>query len=175
MKTTKIITGLLALLGFTSCNLYDPPVMYGMPHADYDVKCRVTDADEKPIEGIKVSAIWHDYQYAVALDPTDEPAYTDALNIGRTNADGEYLFLDMSRIGWGRGTLEVTVEDTDGEANGGDFATQTTETEFTSSDFVGGDSSWYVGKVTKTIDFTLEPKPAPDPTPTPTPDPENPE
>ena len=46
---------LLPVLGFAGCgNPGDSPDLYGTPTSDYQFKGRVTDADGKPVEGIKV-------------------------------------------------------------------------------------------------------------------------
>ena len=46
---------LLPVLGFAGCgNPGDSPDLYGSPTSDYQFKGRVTDADGKPVEGIKV-------------------------------------------------------------------------------------------------------------------------
>lgn len=46
---------LLPVLGFVGCgNPGDSPDLYGTPTSDYQFKGRVTDADGKPVEGIKV-------------------------------------------------------------------------------------------------------------------------
>lgn len=45
---------LLPVLGFAGCgNPGDSPDLYGSPTSDYQFKGRVTDADGKPVEGIK--------------------------------------------------------------------------------------------------------------------------
>ena len=46
---------LLPVLGFAGCgNPGDSPDLYGTPTSDYQFKGRVTDADGKPVEDIKV-------------------------------------------------------------------------------------------------------------------------
>jgi putative lipoprotein (rSAM/lipoprotein system) len=151
MKLTKIITGLLALLGFAGCDGSDPwgggRVEYGTPHASFEIKGRVTDEAGKPIEDIKVivqDAEWGDPEYPAGVGITDAGGYY--------NIDGSWF---------GDDTLAISVEDIDGDKNGGEFAPETLEINIEDENYVGGES-WNRGKVTKTADFELELKPQED-------------
>jgi putative lipoprotein (rSAM/lipoprotein system) len=149
VKLTKIITGLLALLGFAGCGDDgddgggggDGRMEYGTPYASFDIKGKVTDEAGDPVEDIKV----------VIRDANiSDPEYS--LAVGITDARGYYSIGG----GWfGDDTLTVSVEDIDGDKNGGEFASETVELEIEEEDYVGGDD-WDRGKVTKTADFELE-------------------
>ena len=52
--TQWLLTTVIALLGFSSCDPLDHPVMYGSPTADYKAEGVVTDEDGNPIEGIQI-------------------------------------------------------------------------------------------------------------------------
>ncbi len=150
MKTTKIITGLLTLLGFSatqvSCIMYGPPAdEYGSPRADFELKGKVVNEAGAPIEGIEVSAKWQIYDFY--------PTHTTT-----TDSNGEYLIEDPDAW-FGTTKLTITAEDVDGEENGGEFATEDSEIEVKPEDYVGGDGRWYDGKATKTANFTLTLKP----------------
>lgn len=139
MKTrNKIISGLLVLLGFSGCEFIGDDiepgpdwVMYGPgPVSGYTVKGKVTDADEKPIEGIRV-----------VIRPTDPEAlpgyvndtiYTDADGIYRSRSD-----IDIVIPG-----LTAAAADVDGPANGGEFLAA--ESEITIEDYKGKDSDGFV-------------------------------
>ncbi len=144
---SKIITGLLVLLGFgvtqVSCIMYGSPQSdeYGSPHADFEIKGRVTDVEGDPVGDIKivVSDLDADFQQVELAE-------------GTTDANGDYVVTG----GWYGGlSLMVTATDIDGEANGGEFPSRMQGVEIEKYDYVGGDDSWYLGKVTKTADFIL--------------------
>ena len=143
MKPSKIISGLLTLLGFSVATV-GCGAMYGSPHADFEINGRVVDEAGNPVEDIKViiqDEEWGDPEYPLA--------------VGITDADGRY---DIDGGWFGDDNLTVAVEDIDGDDNGGEFAAQEKEIKIEKGDYVGGDD-WYRGKVTKTVDFELELQP----------------
>lgn len=131
----KLWAGLFLLFGFTLTDCQKD--MYGSPHADFEVKGKVTDEAGTPVEGIRVS-----------VKPAEGGDYPSMSS--QTGAAGEYqmserrwMYLDIS--------LNVIAEDIDGEANGGEFATQIIPIELKKSDFTGGDGDWCNGKAKKTL------------------------
>ena len=151
MKTGRIIVWLMGLLGFgvtqVSCIMYGPPAPaeYGMPHANFEVKGRVVDEDGDPIRDIKI----------VVTDAGNGGHEGSEVGVGLTDSRGSYT---VSGSWFGHSPLTVSVEDIDGEENGGEFAEKEQVFNLKPSDYVGGDG-WYEGKVTKTADFTLTLKP----------------
>ena len=93
----------------------------------------------RPIKGIEVRSN--------AYLPTPEAT---------TAADGTY---DLSGKGVGN-TARVTLTDTDGPANGGDFAAKTVDIEFTEAERTAkGDGDWDQGAFAKSgVDIALEEK-----------------
>lgn len=93
--TQRIITALLALLGFSAgCGREE----YGCPYADFHISGRVVDPEGNPIPQIKISA--SQYRYTTFSD--SEGNFTIEDN-------------DISR------PQRVYLSDIDGEQNGGEF------------------------------------------------------
>lgn len=137
----RFLYALLGLLGFASCGS-SALDMYGTPTADFTIKGKVTDAEGNPIKDI-----------AVSLE-TDSGTVMQSTT---TAADGTFAtnkmndFLLFSSI--------VTFTDTDGEANGGDFATYEVEVEeLPKTKVKEGDGAWYQGEYEFTADVKLTKK-----------------
>lgn len=144
----KIITGLLAMLGFSSCDPFGSPDMYGSPpapeygapYADFVLKGGVTDDAGKPIEGIQV-----------VLKPfVEHNHFNDTV---KTDVAGKYI-VSKDRGYMLTGTMSVIAEDIDGEENG-EFKKQVQTFDMKQSDYAGSDG-WYVGHAEKTVNFVLE-------------------
>ncbi len=80
---------------------------YGTPHADFEIKGRVTDVSGTPIKGI-----------AVTVDET-YPA-----DSAFTAADGTYILRGGM---FPQKTITIAFDDIDGELNGGKFSKETLE------------------------------------------------
>ena len=138
----KFLLMAASLLGFaTACNNSEDqrqPVMYGTPYNNYKVKGKVTDKDGNPIKGIEVRSN--------AYRPKPEAA---------TAADGTYELTGKGIFN----TAQITFTDTDGPANGGDFATKTVDIEFTEAERTAKGEGWDQGSFAKSgVDATLDEK-----------------
>lgn len=137
----KLLLAAAALLGFaTACNDQENSrtVMYGTPYNNYKIKGKVTDKAGQPIKGIEVRSN--------AALPTPEAT---------TAADGTY---DLAGQGIGN-MARVTFTDTDGPANGGDFAEKTVDIKFTEAERTAQGEGWDRGSFAKSgVDETLEEK-----------------
>jgi len=150
----KIIVAILGLISLlTGCILVNPPVEYGVPHADYEIKGIVTDSiTSTPLQHVKVTIT--QTQTHVMKDST--VTYTDTLAVKETDSAGKYD-VQFQTFPLEVMTFKVKAEDIDGAANGGDFTSQQKDAQFTNSDLSGG-KSWYTGKAVKTIDIKLKKK-----------------
>ena len=155
-----VLTALLSMLGF-SCSLDEPdeygstPVEYGAPHADYILKGTVTDEAGTPVQGIKTSLkeVYKDEVHIYGMDSI------------QTNSSGNYQFtyrLGSDFYGKPHETgehIKLIVEDIDGEANGGEFLSDTLDIDYNKAVKVGeGDNHWYAGKYEVTTDVKLKKK-----------------
>ena len=127
----KIILMLLTLFGVSNCDriIDNAALAYGMPHADFTIKGKITDEDEKPIENIKI---------AIERDTTISDS------VGNYSITITDMFDDK---------LLVSYIDDDNE--NGNFATRDSNIDMTNIKFKGGDGDWYDGAATETINIIL--------------------
>ena len=149
-----VLTALLSMLGF-SCSLDEPdengstPVEYGAPHADYILKGTVTDETGTPVQGIKTSLkeVYKDEGHIYGMDSI------------QTNPSGNYQFTYRLGSDFYGEHIKLIVEDIDGEANGGEFLSDTLDIDYNKAVKVGeGDNHWYAGKYEVTTDVKLKKK-----------------
>ena len=132
---------LLPVLGFAGCgNPGDSPDLYGSPTSDYQFKGRVTDADGKPVEGIKVVS---------GIVEGDNEIHEDSVT---TDADGHFVTNRKSTtsIEWQvRDNMRIlTFEDTEN----GIFANDTVRSaDMTVRQLQKGDGAWYSGSFEVTV------------------------
>ncbi len=151
MKTNRIIAALLALLGFSGCK--GPAgdddggevLMYGPMRVGFVVKGTVTDADENPLENIRVVLKIRD-------DETDETLYGARVyrDTVYTDEKGEFRIRPRPRVvlPW-----SLIASDIDGAENGGDFESRSEEF------YVNKNMDYEAGDLVKKVDFTLTVKP----------------
>lgn len=148
-----ILTALLTMLGY-GCSSEEPMDMYGViaeygaPSADYIIKGTVTDEAGTPVQGIKtvVKEMPEGYsEYAYSIDST------------LTDAAGKYQM--KTNIYFGTQGKKLVVQDIDGEANGGEFLSDTIDISKLEAKKVGeGDGHWYDGKFEIQADVKLKKK-----------------
>lgn len=146
---SKILLALLSMLGFSSCFPFwdrdggksgddgDEVAMYGVIRSEYIVKGAVRDADNEPVEGIKVY-----FKFISAPEVVVGPAST--LTDGRFVSNPFYLRT---------AGIKVTAVDEDGPDNGGEF--QTAEKIISPDDAnwqLSEEDYWYTE-----VEFMLEP------------------
>lgn len=135
-----VLTALLSILGY-SCSLdepeeYGPYIMeYGSPSADFIVKGIVTDETGNPIHGIK-TLLKQSWQ-------TDEGPHVFGIDSIQTSESGNY---QLKSNGIPAGQTKLIVEDIDGEANGGEFMSDTLDIDYDKAvKTKDGDGRWYNG------------------------------
>lgn len=144
----KLLYLLLGLLGFSACSegensnktrddIDNIPCMYGTPTVEFTIKGKVTDSAGVPIKGIVVSS--------------DRNSDLSAV----TGEDGSFTTNKVRAINI-YGTLTFT--DTDGDANGGDFATKDVSVENLPTVKIKDGEGWYNGEYEVTADVKLTKK-----------------
>ena len=144
-----VLSVLLSVLGFSSCSKDDYPCEYGSPNADYVIGGIVTDEEGNEINGILVSA--EEYQ-----DFNDGRCWYN-LASKKTAYYGEYhlYYQDFP----GSKYTKLIVQDVDGEANGGEFASDTLDIDYESAEQIKkGDGNWYEGTFRITQNIQLKKK-----------------
>lgn len=141
-----VLTALLTMLGY-GCSSTDENrdvdvEEYGCPYADYVVQGSVTDEAGNPIQGINVKA-----PYGSDLD-------SQFNQIVQTDAKGNFTLKEFSSM---RGN-DMIVEDIDGEANGGEFLSDTIQVETLPMTQTEKGKGWYGGKFDVKADIKLKKK-----------------
>jgi hypothetical protein len=135
----KIIVFLLSVIGISATSCIT--AMYGTPEAEFELKGKVTDTLNNPIENIQIDIQLNDN-------------YADRTS---SNAKGNYELINHFSP-HDNASITIKVEDIDGEENGGEFATQIISIPIKDSDYVKDKRKkdfWYNGKVSKEINFKL--------------------
>jgi hypothetical protein len=143
-----LLSTLLTMLGFGSCTSvgedeYGTPVEeYGAPSVEYLVSGTITDEAGTPLQGIQVTA-----PYGSIFD-------SQSGQIVQTDAAGGFALKEFSSM---RGR-NVIIEDVDGEANGGEFLSDTLNVEELPKTQIAKGEGWYVGKFEVTANVKLKKK-----------------
>ena len=122
--------------------MYGTIVEYGCPYADYVVKGSVTDEVGNPIQGIKITA------------PNGSDLDSQFNQIVQTDAKGNFTLKEFSSM---RGH-DMIVEDIDGEANGGEFLSDTIFVNSLPKTQTEKGNGWYTGKFDVKADIKLKKK-----------------
>lgn len=142
------LSALLVLLGFEACSGFENGrEEYGTPTVDFHVVGQVTNAEGKPIEGIRVTTRGY---YDFNDGTMEQTTYTDK--------EGRYATKEVKSIGIDPG-IKVVFEDVDGEANGGLFAADSVSSGAMAKEKVKkGDGNWYGGGYELTANAKLKPE-----------------
>ena len=136
MTVQRLLSGVLVLLGFTSCgkdwNEDIGRLEYGSPTTKFQVKGRVTSDTEEPLKGIQV---------IVRKSWNNAPVYADTVY---TDEKGEFKTEELT--GGGVADQKVYFNDTDGEANGGTFKSDSIALKDMDKVRLEEKEGWYLGK-----------------------------
>ena len=149
-----VLTALLSMLGYgcssdEPMDMYGTPVEYGAPHADYIVKGLVIDEAGAPVQGIKT--------FLKQVEKTETGTITFGMDSIQTNETGGY---QLGYTGMSQTDIKLIVEDVDGEANCGDFLSDTLDVDLIKAvQTKEGDGRWYGGVYEITQDVKLKKKP----------------
>ena len=148
-----VLTALLSVLGF-SCSIDEPDeygtilMEYGTPYADYLFKGNVTNEAGQPVRGIKTSL--------KSVFDNENEHYVLGLDSVETDISGNY---QLKYVGTQDRGLKIIVEDIDGEANGGEFLSDTLDIDYKKAvQTKKSDEFWYEGAYEISQDIKLKKK-----------------
>lgn len=142
-KINCLLTGLLAIIGFSCGENGEIPCEYGSPHANFQIKGKVTDMKGEPIPDLQVR-----------INPSGEShpqgwLHTDTL---QTDTNGDFIF---SKTDFPFMEYRLIIEDIDWDKNKAIYASDTITVTFDSNDFSGGEG-WSLGSASKEIQIQLK-------------------
>lgn len=123
----KLLSGIMVILGFSSCEDSEPALEYGSPYVTYEVKGKVTNQDNVALENIvvKVKPIHQDGKLNVISVGTTTNVSGEYKNVGNYNSDIRKLrvYCIDNTGAYGTDSIDVTMnpqkEDTDDTWNNG--------------------------------------------------------
>lgn len=139
------LAGLLSLLGFSSCDKAEEAAMYGVPHADFSIKGKITDSKGTLIPGIQI-------RYASTYTGNGQ-TWLDSIPETSIARNGTF---DSRFQCFPTNNLRVYTTDIDGDENGS-FANDSIDIELKGDDYKGGEG-WFSGTVEKDITLVLKEK-----------------
>lgn len=132
----RFITWVIALVGFSACSA-EVAAEYGTPHAEFEIKGKVTDMQQTPLKDI-----------AVIYD--DQFQGPDTLYTG---SDGYFIIQGTM---FPREKMKLIFKDLDGDSNGGLFGTKSVDV--TMQQVEQGAGAWDYGRFVGAADVALENK-----------------
>lgn len=140
--TNWALAGLLALIGFSSCDSVGKE-MYGVPWKGYAIKGTVVDkATGKPIPGIEVK---------VSASDEIKASYPEAGSwVEKTDANGNFEIQDTPND-----PVTLISRDVDGATNNA-FQPDTIQVDYKDAEHIGGGKGWSQGYLTTTVRVEME-------------------
>ena len=153
-----VLTALLSMLVF-GCSfddeepmpIYGTPIEYSVPHVEYILKGIVTDEADTPVQGLKTSV--------KEVYKGDTGTYVYGRDSILTDESGNYQLKFAKESSFNRESIKLIVEDIDGEANGGEFLSDTLDIDYDKAvKVVKGDRWGYDGKYEVVTDIKVKRK-----------------
>lgn len=152
-----LLSGLVTMLGFTTCEDIEEPDEYGSPYSDFIVDGMVTDEGGNPISNIRVTVEKH-YGYSTekldSMIRAGENPYPD--DEVRTDKDGHFVYKTES--GGFYTERNIWLVDDDGAQNGGEFEITRMTIDDSDSKQTKKGKNWYSGEYTYTLEATMKKK-----------------
>lgn len=135
----KLLSGIMVILGFSSCDKFEPSLEYGSPYVTYEVKGKVTSQDNVALENI-----------VVKVKPINQDGKLDVISVGAvTNVSGEYK--NVGTYNSDIRKLRVYCID-----NTGTYGTDSIDVTMNPQKTENTDDSWNNGSDSKNVDFKLK-------------------
>ena len=152
--TNWALAGLMSLLGFSSCSIIEieGDVEYGTPNAEFVVSGKVTDTNDRGLEGIRLTVPRVDlHQRATSTFIPDLSVITSEVkDTLYTQKNGEFVYLYHDTPT--NDSINIHMK-----AEGEHVETDSVKVTFFGSDLKGG-SGWYMGRAEKKINIKLRNK-----------------
>jgi putative lipoprotein (rSAM/lipoprotein system) len=150
--TNWALAGLMSLLGFSSCDIINggSAEEYGTPYAEFVVSGKVTDADDRGLQGANVTVSKVDiHQRATSSFIPDLDVITEEIRqTSQTSANGDFEYCYRGTPGNDSINIFMKFEDARFEAD-------SAKVTFFGSDLKGG-KKWSMGRAEKKINIKLK-------------------
>jgi len=137
--TNQVLYGVLAILGFGSCNNGDGPLMYGCPYSIHKINGKVENTSGTGIKGIRIRMI----------ASSDQWIKSDTL---LSDITGSFKYQNEATA-YTTTTYKIICEDIDGSTNGL-YKTDSLNVDFKDAEYTNG-SGWFHGEATKDVVIKL--------------------
>ena len=139
-----LLTGILTLLGFSSCE--PGAAMYGTPYANFTIKGKVVNEESIPVPDIEIKCLVEYHG--------DNRSWFDTIPTVSTSAAGTFhcQFEEFPT-----NKLRIIATDIDGPRNGS-YEKDSADLTLTGNDYKGNKGNWFKGSVEKEIKFNLKRK-----------------
>lgn len=140
-----LLSGVLALLGFSACGIEETPCEYGQPHASYEIKGKVINMKKEPVSDIQV--------IVNGLTTTSYSEWLNSSDTLYTDSKGEFLFRDD--YAWPEAKYKIIHRDLRRDTNSG-ITYKTDSIYVDMPEPSGGSGNWDYGLASKEVTITLK-------------------
>lgn len=140
-----LLSGALALLGFSACEIEETPCEYGQPHASYEIKGKVINMKKEPVSDIQV--------IVNGLITTSYSEWLDSSDTLYTDSKGEFLFRDD--FAQPKAKYKIIHRDVRTDTNSS-ITYKTDSIYIDMPEPTGGSGNWNYGSASKEVTITLK-------------------